>query len=121
MKNSQKEVIEKLAKKFVEYNNAQKQQNNTNQNNYNKPVTNDLRKKLVAAPTYSGKVEYIWDKENNRITIYFGKNGNGITDELITIGEFLKRLSEKSYIYLEDAFFDSLDDVYKFDVNYIYK
>jgi hypothetical protein len=42
----------------------------------------------------------------------FGKNGQGLTDELIQIGELVKTLSKDNHIYIEDSFIDACDDVY---------
>ena len=51
-------------------------------------------------------------RERNLVEFSFGKNGQGITDEFIKIGNRIRTLTEKNYIYLVDARMDSLDDVY---------
>ena len=47
-----------------------------------------------------------------KMNFSFGKNGLGLTDELIQIGELVKTLSKDNHIYIEEAFIDSCDDVY---------
>lgn len=53
-----------------------------------------------------------------KINFSFGKNGLGLSDEFIKIGELIKLLSKDNYIYMIDSFIDACDDVYdlKFDV-----
>jgi len=48
----------------------------------------------------------------------FGKNGQGLSDELLKIGNLINMLSNENRIYLTESFVDSLDDVYdlKFDI-----
>lgn len=46
------------------------------------------------------------------ITFSFGKNGWGLSDEFITIGNMIKQLSQTNNIYLADAIIDTTDDVY---------
>lgn len=52
------------------------------------------------------------DTDSNTIRYKFGKNGQGITDELLMLGETVKELSKKHRVYLSDPFFDACDDVY---------
>lgn len=52
------------------------------------------------------------------LTIDFGKNMMGITDELIKIGEFIKEISDDNLVYIRDAFIDEIDDVYQFKFVY---
>lgn len=66
-------------------------------------------------------VTYDWNKETQEIMIHFGKNGHGLTDEFIIIGEFIKKLSEKANVYITEAFIDGMDDVYDIKLHYIYK
>ncbi len=55
------------------------------------------------------------DKESEtEITIDFGKNMLGLSDELITIGKKINELSKTNRVLLRDAFIDELDDVYQF-------
>ena len=42
----------------------------------------------------------------------FGKNGQGLTDELVQIGTLIQTLSKDNHIYIEDSFIDACDDVY---------
>lgn len=49
---------------------------------------------------------------DGRFVYSFGKNGPGLSDELLKIGKFVKDLSKDNYIYLENATIDALDDVY---------
>jgi hypothetical protein len=48
------------------------------------------------------------------LTIDFGKNKMGLSDELITIGQKINELSKSNTVLLLDAFCDSADDVYQF-------
>lgn len=48
------------------------------------------------------------------LSIDFGKNGRGLSDELIMIGQKINELSKTNSIYLRDAFIDETDDVYQF-------
>lgn len=47
-----------------------------------------------------------------KINFSFGKNGLGLSDEFIKIGELIKLLSKDNYIYMTDSFIDACDDVY---------
>lgn len=53
----------------------------------------------------------------------FGKNGLGLTDELIKLGKEIKKLSKDNNVYLRDSSIDACDDVYtlSFDVSPIAK
>lgn len=42
----------------------------------------------------------------------FGKNGPGLSDEFLLIGNLIDTLSKDNHIYLEKAFIDACDDVY---------
>ena len=42
----------------------------------------------------------------------FGKNGQGLSDEFIQIGNLINQLSKDNHIYLEESFIDACDDVY---------
>ena len=57
--------------------------------------------------------EIIEGIEESKLSINFGKNGYGLTDELITIGKRVKELSKYNLVYLSDSFIDTLDDVYQ--------
>lgn len=48
------------------------------------------------------------------LTIDFGKNMMGLSDELIKIGERINELSKTNRVLLRDAFIDETDDVYQF-------
>lgn len=50
--------------------------------------------------------------ETQTITFSFGKNGWGLSDEFISIGNRIKELSQTNNIYLADAKIDACDDVY---------
>ena len=49
---------------------------------------------------------------SGKMNFSFGKNGSGLTNELLQIGELIEYLSKDNHIYIEDAFIDSCDDVY---------
>ena len=49
-----------------------------------------------------------------QILYSFGKNGDGISDELSYIGEIVKLLSKCNHVYITKTCIDSLDDVYDF-------
>lgn len=53
-----------------------------------------------------------------KINFSFGKNGLGLSDELIKIGNLINLLSKDNHVYLVDSFIDACDDVYdlKFEV-----
>lgn len=65
---------------------------------------------------YSEKVEQ--KEKETELTIDFGKNKMGLSDELIIIGKKINELSKTNRIYLRDAFVDELDDVYQFKFVY---
>lgn len=48
------------------------------------------------------------------LTIHFGKNGMGLSDELSIIGKHIEILSSCNQVYLRDSFIDVADDVYFF-------
>lgn len=50
--------------------------------------------------------------ETQTITFSFGKNGWGLSDEFISIGNRIKELSKQYNVYLTDARIDTMDDVY---------
>jgi len=52
------------------------------------------------------------------LSISFGKNGQGLSDELITIGNKIKELSEKNHVTLRSSFIDEMDDVYELTFAY---
>ena len=47
-----------------------------------------------------------------KFRIFFGKNGMGLTDEILKIGRLISALSRKYHVYLTDSHIDALDDVY---------
>ena len=46
------------------------------------------------------------------INFSFGKNGQGLSNELIEIGTLIKQLSEDNHIHLIESSIDAVDDVY---------
>lgn len=121
MNKNKQDVVNVLAKKFVEYNKKNNITKNIKPSNINEtPLKKDVDNNLMK--TFDRpNVTYDWNKETHEIMIHFGKNGQGLTDEFIVIGEFIKRLSEKAHIYITEAYIDGLDDVYDIKINYIYK
>lgn len=122
MKNKTKnDIVNILAKKFIEYskeNNITKQDKPGNLNET--PIKKDANDNLMK--TFDRpNVTYDWNKETHEIMIHFGKNGHGLTDEFIVIGNFIKKLSEKANVYITEAFIDGMDDVYDIKLNYIYR
>jgi hypothetical protein len=55
------------------------------------------------------------------LTIDFGKNGKGLSNELIAIGEKINVLSKTNDVYLSNTFVDLADDVYQFEFKLIQK
>lgn len=56
-----------------------------------------------------------WSKDENGEQLYidFGKNGQGITEELVAIGKRIEELSKQYNVYLHhESFIDTADDVY---------
>lgn len=58
------------------------------------------------------------DKDKGILTISFGKNGWGLSDEFIKIGKIIQEYSKKNNIYIEKCFIDTLDDVYDITLSY---
>lgn len=53
------------------------------------------------------------DQEIELLVIDFGKNGQGITDELLLVGKRIEELSKVYNVYMHyDSFIDTADDVY---------
>ena len=75
-----------------------------NDNSLNEMNANELDSK-VQVKRCDDKVQYS-----------FGKNGWGISDELIKIGKDIKKLSKDNNVYIDDVFIDSADDVYDITV-----
>lgn len=50
--------------------------------------------------------------ETQQVTFSFGKNGWGLSDEFISIGNRIKKLSQQYNVYLAEAKIDTCDDVY---------
>lgn len=50
--------------------------------------------------------------ETQQVTFSFGKNGWGLSDEFISIGNRIKELSQNYNVYLAEAKIDACDDVY---------
>lgn len=97
-----KNTAEEFAKKFA---------------NYYKDTHCTCKENTVKEHT-SSTITYEWDKKNHIIKVFFGKNGHGLTDELIEIGKFIERLSKTANVYILDAFVDALDDVYSITFSY---
>ena len=60
------------------------------------------------------KEEWLQTENSKELTIDFGKNMKGLSDELITIGNKINELSKTNTVFLRDTFVDELDDVYQF-------
>jgi hypothetical protein len=54
------------------------------------------------------------------ITIEFGKNGCGLTEEFSEIHKIVSEMSKLGYVYLSNMFIDELDDVYDMTFHLIY-
>lgn len=123
--NNKDIIIDKLAKKFVEYSIKNGTSNKFSyKNNYQKEIKDTSGNTVEEALMRSidrPNVTYDWNKETHEIMIHFGKNGMGLTDEFIVIGEFIKKLSEKAYVFITDSFIDGLDDVYDIKLMYLNK
>ncbi len=53
------------------------------------------------------------DQEIDLYVVDFGKNGQGITDELLLVGKRIEELSKVYNVYMHyDSFIDTADDVY---------
>ena len=69
----------------------------------------------INANTLDSKI--IKKTNNNKITYEFGKNGWGLSDELIKIGKDIKKLSKNNNVYIDKTNIDTLDDVYDLTVS----
>ena len=58
------------------------------------------------------------DKDKGILKISFGKNGWGLSDELIKIGKVIHEYSKKNNIYIKKCIIDTLDDVYDIELEY---
>jgi len=54
------------------------------------------------------------DRGERELSIDFGKNMMGLTDELIIIGKRIEKLSKEHRVLIKDTFIDTTDDVYQF-------
>lgn len=81
-------------------------------------VLSVLTKKILTEDVVKSKVktEVTKTKKGEEIKFTFGKNGQGITDELIKIGEKINKLSDDNKIYIKDAFIDTADDIYEITI-----
>lgn len=52
------------------------------------------------------------EKDGDEIKYSFGKNGWGLSDELVKIGKDIKKMSKENNVYINDVNIDTLDDVY---------
>lgn len=98
-----KNTAEELAKKFVTY---YKDANCICKEN----TVKERKSKIICE----------WDKKTHLITVHFGKNGHGLTDEFTELGKFIERLSKTANVYIVDAYVDALDDVYSITFSYYY-
>ncbi len=69
-------------------------------------TTVPIEKKIIEKSDKKTVIEYL-----------FGKNGSGLTTELIEIGKDIDRYSKTNTVILSDPYFDVLDDLYSFYVN----
>ena len=59
------------------------------------------------------KETFVKTSFGGEIDFDFGKNGKGITDELVTIGKKIEKLSKENHVYLSSSsWIDTADDVY---------
>ena len=58
------------------------------------------------------------NKDEGVLKISFGKNGWGLSDELIKIGKVVHEYSKKNNIYIKKCIIDTLDDVYDIELEY---
>jgi hypothetical protein len=59
------------------------------------------------------KEEIVRESGVDSYVVDFGKNGQGITNELVLIGKRIEDLSEYYNVYISsDSFIDAADDVY---------
>ena len=70
------------------------------------------------ANTLPSNVTVSDNKENKTLTISFGKNGWGLSDELIKAGQIIQEYSKTNNVYISKCFIDELDDVYDFVFSY---
>lgn len=109
MNNLQNQKINEFARKFANY----------YKNNDNKNTCKHTWSNLISKPNLPSKVDFRMESDN-RIVVYFGKNGWGLSSELKEIGEFVERLSKSAHVYIEDVFVDSIDDTYEITFKYFY-
>ena len=70
------------------------------------------------ANTLPSNINITDDKENKTLTISFGKNGWGLSDEFIKAGKIIQEYSTKNNVYIHKCFVDEVDDVYDFVFSY---
>ena len=70
------------------------------------------------ANTLPSDIEIFDDKEKGVLKISFGKNGWGLSDELIKIGKIVQEYSRQNNIYIKKCLIDTLDDVYDIEHTY---
>ena len=78
------------------------------------PNIEDSFRKISICPGENKKTfEKAKSGDGYKFEIWFGKNGPGISDEILRIGKFLDKASKTFDIYFsDDTHFDSLDDLY---------
>jgi len=89
--------------------------------NVSRRVKDVLNESFAGMEDFPGELERLHKnvrETDDTIEIYyeFGKNGTGISKELMAIGEDLYRYSKDWYLTLTDPHFDQTDDVYDFVV-----
>ena len=57
-------------------------------------------------------------EKGGTLTVFFGKNGWGLSDEFAKIDKIIHKISHSYNIYLVDCKVDNLDDVYTFTFQY---
>lgn len=58
------------------------------------------------------------NKDKGVLKLSFGKNGWGLSDELIKIGKIIQKYSRQNNIYIKKCIIDTLDDVYDMEFEY---
>ena len=67
---------------------------------------------LVEGPACDKDTGRFYTEVEGTLKFHFGKNGGGLSDELLKIGQIINELSQHNFIVMQEAFVDSADDVY---------